>query len=311
MKFDENLAVLHGYLCGDGYISSLDKERCIKFSNTHLKLVEDFKKRTENIFNIKRRITVRKVKNKKVAYFYCATKKEVYEELIKYGPYYTENWRLPVDFLDRKGLSLWLRAFFDSEGWLQFRPHQTRTIAAHSLNHRGLLQIQTALKNVFGISSAVKKEKNRKISYLGIYGKDDITKFQKEINFLHTEKRNKLMVMTHSYLSYEWKFPEDKKELERFIKTIIEEKARFKLCRGKPFYIRFFSIIEDNLKKLSKNLYLLYGIRSKIYPSINGMGTLYYELSVQDIDSVKKMLKRGLIKNSIKGTLALQDPYRS
>src|SRR3989338_6557081 len=114
MKFDENLAAIHGYLCGDGYISSQDKEISIRFGNTCLRLVKDFKKRTEKIFSIKRKITLKKVKNRKDYYCYCATKKQIYKELILYGPYYTANWRLPIKFLNKKGLAVWLRAFFDS-----------------------------------------------------------------------------------------------------------------------------------------------------------------------------------------------------
>lgn len=311
MKFNQDLAAIHGYLCGDGYISSRNLEPCIKFTNTNLKLVKDFKKRIESLWNIKHRITIKKVKNKKDLYCYSATKKEIYEELIKYGPYHTENWEIPIKYLDRKGLRLWLRAFFDCEAWLQFRPHQTRTIAIHSLNHNGLIQIQKQLKDVFNINSVVTKRKTRNISYLGIYGKDDLIKFQKEINFLHDEKRKKLKNIINSYTVYIWQFPKEPDKLKKFIKNLIRKRARSKLCKGRPIYVRLFSIIEGNLKKLAKNLDNLYGIKSKIYRSVNGNGTVYYELSIQDIYSIKKMLENGLISKSLKAKLSFATSERS
>ncbi len=230
---------------------------------------------------------------------------------MKYEPYYTENWEIPIEFLDKQGLSLWLRAFFDSEGWLQFRPHQTRTIGVHSLNHKGLLQIRSLLKAVFGIDSIVKKRNGRNISYLGIYGKDDLTKFHKEIGFLHSEKRKKLPKIVNSYVDYTWKFPEGPIKLKNFIEHMLKKKAKPKLCRGKPIYVRFNSIKEDNLKKLSKHLYDLFKIKSKIYRCVNGHGTVYYELNIQEVESVRKMLENNLLNKSMKETLTFTNSHRS
>ncbi len=74
MKINQNLAAIHGYLCGDGYISGRDKEVCIRFSNTNLTLVKDFKKRFERLCDINHKITIKKVKNKKILYCYSGTK---------------------------------------------------------------------------------------------------------------------------------------------------------------------------------------------------------------------------------------------
>ncbi|MDP7141596.1 MAG: LAGLIDADG family homing endonuclease [Candidatus Woesearchaeota archaeon] len=311
MKINQNLAAIHGYLCGDGYISGRDKEVCIRFSNTNLTLVKDFKKRFERLCDINHKITIKKVKNKKILYCYSGTQNKIYEKLMKYEPYYTENWEIPIEFLDKQGLSLWLRAFFDSEGWLQFRPHQTRTIGVHSLNHKGLLQIRSLLKAVFGIDSIVKKRNGRNISYLGIYGKDDLTKFHKEIGFLHSEKRKKLPKIVNSYVDYTWKFPEGPIKLKNFIEHMLKKKAKPKLCRGKPIYVRFNSIKEDNLKKLSKHLYDLFKIKSKIYRCVNGHGTVYYELNIQEVESVRKMLENNLLNKSMKETLTFTNSHRS
>jgi len=305
MKFDSNFAAIHGYLCSDGYVSSKDKERSIRFSNTRLELVEDFKNKFEIVFDINRRIFIKKVINKKDSYHYNGTKKEIYNYVIKFGSYYAREWYLPIAYLDKKGLSLWLRAFFDSEGWLQLQGRQTRCISAHSINHKGLLQIQEELKKTFSIPSIVKKKKGRNISVIRIYGKDNLKIFHKEIGFLHKDKNKKLKDIIDSYPIYEWIFPEEEKKLKKFIQKLMNEKITSKLFIGKPRYLRLYSNIETNVLKLSELLHNLYNIKSKIYRCVNGKGTVYFELSIQDLNSVKIAFQQDLLNSKTKKRLSL------
>lgn len=56
MKFDENLAVVHAYLCADGYVlkNAEEKKRYVMgFRNTNLILLKDFQNKFEKVFGIK------------------------------------------------------------------------------------------------------------------------------------------------------------------------------------------------------------------------------------------------------------------
>ncbi|MBU2639608.1 MAG: hypothetical protein KKG75_02770 [Nanoarchaeota archaeon] len=309
MKFDEDLAAIHGYLCADGYVSSPKKKyHRVSFTNTDINLIEDFKKRFESIFGIEKKISITKGrKNWKDRYNYISDNKEIHFELCKFGSYYAREWSMPFN-LTKKEISLWLRAFFDSEGWLECEIGQNRRIGAESINHKGLNQIQNKLKEIFKIDSIIKIKKKGKISRLEIFGKNNIIKFSKNIGFIHTNKKKMLKKVILSYPIYEWKFPKNKEKLKEFIKKIVKKKAKIKQIKGKPTYVRLNSIIEKNFKKLSKLLYNKYKIKSKIYKCINGYGTVYYELDIQDINSIQKLIKNNLIKKSIVKELTLANP---
>ena len=55
MKFNEDLAAIHAYLCGDGYLTKPDKWKCyaIGLRNTNLILLKDFQNRFRKVFRVK------------------------------------------------------------------------------------------------------------------------------------------------------------------------------------------------------------------------------------------------------------------
>ncbi len=62
MKFDQNLAAIHGYLCGDGYViknpnTQKHKYYHIGLRNTNDVLLKDFQQKFKAVFNIEPRIT--------------------------------------------------------------------------------------------------------------------------------------------------------------------------------------------------------------------------------------------------------------
>src|SRR3989344_7646700 len=180
MKFDKNLAAIHGYLCSDGYVIKNPKHQKHKYyyiglRNTNKVLLEDFQQKFKAVFGIKPIITKDgrcKIQNK-----------GIYGTLTKEFSYYSYEWKLPK--LSKKNLRYWLRAFFDCEGWVENQPAKSRLIGADCCNKSGLSSIQEALKN-FNISSSIKKKKGRTIWRLTICGIEDLKKFHKYIGFFHS-----------------------------------------------------------------------------------------------------------------------------
>ena len=80
MKFDDNLAIVHAYLCADGYViknppTQKNKYYYIGFRNTNQKLLKDFQKRFKKYFKVKPRL----IKGERC----IVQNKETYENLVK------------------------------------------------------------------------------------------------------------------------------------------------------------------------------------------------------------------------------------
>jgi hypothetical protein len=289
MKFDKNLAAVHAYLCADGYVTKNPLERKKKYyriglRNTNQVLLKDFQKRFYNYFRVMPPI------RKDGRCEKCS--KEINELLLReFGSFYSWEWRMPK--LNKKLVRVWLRAYFDCEGWVFCKRHQNRHIGVDCVNEKGLNQVIKAL-NQLGIKTIKKFNKKRKIFRIFIYGKENIKKFRDNIGFLHPDKAEVLNDVIKDYMVYEWTFPTKEKECKKFIKKILEEKARIK----KPFYIRLISREKRNLKKLRYLLKKFYNIDSLLYNCVNGIGTKYYEIDINQKEEVKKI--KGLVPKVFK-----------
>lgn len=288
MKFNENLAAVHAYLCADGYVIKNNRLKYywIGFRNTNSVLLKDFQKRFEKIFKFEP--SLRKDGR------YEKNSKEVYERLInEFGSFYSKEWRMPD--LNKKLLRVWLRAYFDCEGWVFCKTHQNRHIGLDSINKKGINQIIVEL-NKLGIKTIKKINEKRKMYRIFIYGKDNLFKFKEKIGFLHPEKTKKLDNSIKDYVVYEWHFPKKEDECKKFIKRILKEKVRIR----KPYYLRIISKEEKNLSTLSNLLKKFYDINCLLYRSINGIGTVYYELDINRKDEIQKLINLNLIPNIFK-----------
>ena len=288
MKFDENLATIHAYLCADGYVIKNPKVQRQKyyyvgFRNTNLILLKDFQKKFKKIFGVKP--SLREGERCIIG------SKEIYKRLIgEFNSFYSSEWQMPK--LNKKLSNFWLRAFFDCEGWVFCKSHQNRHIGLDSINEKGLDQIIVSL-NKKGIKTIKKTNKKRKMYRIFIYGKENLRLFQKEINFLHPGKREKLKEVIGDYVVYTWDFPKDENKSRRVIKKLFYQKAKIR----KKKYIRIISKEERNLKKLKKLLKKFYRIECLIYNRVNGLGTSYYELNINRIKEIEKLINLKLIPN--------------
>lgn len=263
MKFNQELASIHAYLCADGYVIRNPPDQKHKYyhiglRNTNLILLNDFKNKFKKIFGIKPHITNDgrcRVQNK-----------EVYYILTKTFSYYSDKWTLPR--LSRKNLREWLRSFFDCEAWVYVKEHQDRHIGLDSINKKGIEEIRKALLK-FEIQSRLKFINKKSIYRLYIYGKNNLINFNMCMGFLHKEKNKKLKEAINSYMKYVWEF--------KNFEDLFKRKARF---REKLNAIRLTSKLEENLKNTRRILREEYNIKSKIYKRINGYKTVYYELAI-------------------------------
>lgn len=292
MKFDENLAAVHAYLCADGYviknpITQKQKYYVIGFRNTNLVLLENFRKVFYQYFGVKPHL---------ISGQRCRIgSKILYEELTKYfGSFYSWEWSMPK--LDQRFTRIWLRAYFDCDGWVFCKSHQNRMIGLDCVNIHGLSQIKKALFGL-GISSIIKKRSTRNIFSLGIYGRNNLIKFNEKIGFLHPDKKEKLETALRDYVNYDWIFPMENSALVSFVSNLIKSKAKIKRPEG---IFRIISNKENNLLKLQEYLIEIYSIESKINRRVNGIGTSYFQLNINKKSEVNKLMKYGLITEEYK-----------
>jgi len=292
MEFDENLAAIHGYLCSDGYVirnppTQKNKYYYIGFRNTELELLKDFQERFNNYFKVKPRLLPGER---------CVVqRKELYWALTKkFSSFYSREWSMPK--LNKKLSAIWLKAFFDCEGWVYCKSHQNRHVSADSINKEGLQQVKNALQNL-GIKCKIRGRRNRNIYTINIFGKENITRFKKKVGFLHPKKKQKLDDTINDFVIYEWNFPDNKKELVIFTRNIMKNKARMK---KNSCIFRLISNREVNLIMLQETLKKIFCIESRINRSVNGIGTVYYEMSINKNSEINKLIKSNLINEELK-----------
>jgi hypothetical protein len=288
MEIEENLVAVHAYLCADGYVIKGEKRKYYRvgFRNTNLTLLKDFKIRFEKIFKDKIKLREGERCEK------CS--KKIYLKLTeKFGSFYSKEWKTIK--LSKRLSQIWLRAFFDCEGWVYNKTHQNRHIGLDIINEEGLDEIIKML-NLLGIRTIKKVVKRGKMFRLFIYGRENLIEFREKIGFLHPDKKKKLNEAIADYVNYFWNFPKEEKECRTFIRNILKQKARIK----KPYYVRIICKEKINLDTLQKFLKKFYGVNCIVYKSVNGLGTTYHELDICRRGEVKKLVKNKRIPNVFK-----------
>lgn len=266
MRFTPELAAVHGYLCGDGYVCKhkpfqKHKYYHIGFRNTNQFLLKDFQKKFQICFGLIPYIVEGRCR---------IQNKQIYSQLTKEYSYYSYEWKLPQ--LNMRNAGCWLRAFFDCEGWVENRPGKSRLIGLECCNKQGLYQVQSQLLR-FGISTTVKKKTSRRIWRLTICGRKKLELFQQNIGFLHPEKKKKLQEALYSYQNFTWDVPTSYKELLIFI----EKQGRVRESRRE---IRLFSVKKENLLRLAKALNS-FQLPTKLFgPWKSSTGSKYYCLTI-------------------------------
>ena len=292
MIFDENLAAVHAYLCADGYvirnpINQRKKYYRIGLRNTNLDLLEDFQKKFYAYFKEKPHISPGQR---------CQLgSKKIYLELTSnFGSFYSWKWSMPN--LDKQLYSIWLRSYFDCEGWVTLKSRSNRMIGLECVNRSGILQIKMALRYL-GIASKIKKRNTRNIYSLSIYGQENLNLFKQKIGFFHPEKIIKLDKALEDYVDYTWKFPLGIYEKTNFIRDLMKNKATMKRPNG---IFRVISNTELNILKLQEGLKEIFDIKGICNKRKNGKGNEYFELSINKKDDVFKLINQDLLREEFK-----------
>jgi hypothetical protein len=288
MKLDKNLVSVHAYLCADGYViknpeTQKHKYFCIGLRNTNLALLKDFQEKFEKRFNVKPHL----IKGER-----CRIgSKKIYEILTKkFGSFYSWEWKMPK--LNKNLSKVWLRTYFDCEGWVFCKTHQNRHIGIDCVNERGINQIISALDNL-NIKTIKKYIKKRNIYRVLIYGKDNLNNFCEKIGFLHPDKSKRLKEVIDDFVIYKWNFPKEERECKKFVFNILKDKLKIK----KPYYVRIISKEETNLNNLIYYLNKFYNVEGKMYKRVNGRGTIYYEININKKKEIEKLINHEIIKD--------------
>jgi len=182
-------AGIHAYLVSDGNIKASKPRRdesyrrvSLEFWNTNSVLLRDFANRVRQVYgygawmDFKRgRVEVRRV--------------AVVQDLLKYGPYGSRKWTIPREIMDADSdvRREWVRCFGDAEGHVSKSKNE---IAVKSVNLSGLQKFKRMLSGL-GIFSRINGP------YEGAYvlkvsRTSDVKRYAETINFLDSEKRERL-----------------------------------------------------------------------------------------------------------------------
>jgi hypothetical protein len=289
MENSSDFAAVHAYLCADGYVirnpeTQKQKYYYIGLRNTNKTLLLDFQEKFEKVFDVKPYL------NKDVDRCSVGSKSIYFNIVNNYGSFHSREWNVLKD-MNKEQAALWLRAFFDCEGWVSAQRAKNRCISAESVNHDGLQQIAEVLKNLFNINTTIRERSKRDTAAISIYGKDQLIKFEKEVGFLHGAKKKKLRDAINTFVEYTWHFPKDEEKLVKYIQELMLSKATAKNATT----LRVNSIKKENLKILSENLQTLFDIKSSVYgPWKNGYGTEYNEMYIYGTE-IENVIRNGLL----------------
>ena len=198
-KITPEMARIHAHICGDGCvytkilklskrklsrhkrINPYEKIWVMEYTNTENLLRQEFITDIKISFN-------RKSYNYSKYYRVTLTHCKWIIDFLELDNKNSYNWKIPKDILNSKRLSThWLRAFFDDESTVT---QKQKMIRIKSMNLYGLKQILFMLKN-HGIYSKITGQNCDKSWYLNIY-RNDLKQYEKQIGFLHPQKREKL-----------------------------------------------------------------------------------------------------------------------
>ena len=188
----ELTAELCGFLAADGSVF-IRKEKTgkthyeFKFYPDHESVLKRFLYIFEKLYGV-----VPHVKN--MGNYFCVQiqNKKACIDLLKLAKFGSLSWTIPeIIKNDRKSARLWLRAYFDSDGYVG-----KKYIQLQSVNERGLKEISKLL-TIWNIETKIyrykRPNKNWNVNYLlNINKRQGRLKFLKTIGFTHKVKLNKL-----------------------------------------------------------------------------------------------------------------------
>lgn len=175
---------------GDGSVTVREEKNgnvhhSISFFPDNKKMLNAFLTAFQKVYNRQPKI------KKEQKYFSVRIEsKPITLDLLQHGSFRSLEWKIP-EFKERGSKIEWLRAFYDSEGYVG-----PKTITVQSVNNKGLEQVKNLL-NEFGIQSRLYSYQRKQITWntnyiLHITREEDRRRFLNEVGFNHSRKLKKL-----------------------------------------------------------------------------------------------------------------------
>lgn len=171
-----------------------DTNYWLKFDSKNQQELDAFSKDIEDVYGLKTKEEFKRSgKNPtKMLKHVFVRSKLAFDDMQKYGPFYSENWRVPQQIKESsKELKReFLRVFAEDEGTVLV---DRKEIRIYSINENGLGELRKLLEE-FGIETRIKNGYGlrRNVFGLVIKGRDDLIKFGELIGFRSEEKSKKL-----------------------------------------------------------------------------------------------------------------------
>lgn len=181
---DEDLALVYGYLVGDGCLSA---GNTILFSNIGDSILDNYKRIMIDKFKVKN------IVHRKNSYDYVITDKYLKEYLSKIGLKNNLSYDKEVPFeifkCSKSVVAAFLRGLFDTDGTVN-----NATVSFSSVSYKLIHQVQMLLLN-YGIISTIKKHNTKSkfgVCYMLSIGSTNINLFMDNIGFGLEYKQSKL-----------------------------------------------------------------------------------------------------------------------
>lgn len=198
IRLNKDLAYILGVIGpGDGYVH----KSIVGLESVDKEFVEEFRRCLESITGLKcsslKLIKPRKP-NRKIRYLIRLTSKKFAEFLVHFEvPFKEKNWKVPkmIKHSPPKVKATYLRAFADSQGWIQ-----PRCIGLCVKNTTGLKEIQKMFEDLeisTGFSSRAKA------SRVYITGRENLEIFAKKVGFVIKRKKEELESMLANYKQHQ------------------------------------------------------------------------------------------------------------
>ncbi|NIO22636.1 MAG: hypothetical protein GTN38_01230 [Candidatus Aenigmarchaeota archaeon] len=179
-------------LKADGSVFKSNTDYVVSYDSSNLQEIQRTSSDISKVYGLRVKILRhRSGKNpQKLLYKMFVRSKLMYEDLLLYGKYRSENWEVPTEILnaiiDIK--REFLRTFFEDEGTVL-----KNEIRLYSINKIGLTKIQELLRE-FEIESVIRGGfgLKRNVHAISIGKKQERAKFSSLIGFLSEEKNRKL-----------------------------------------------------------------------------------------------------------------------
>ena len=197
-----NFARCLAKISGDGYLS----KKYVRYSNTCSVLIEEFVKDMEQEFSF---VHFTKGTTNTGTPFVQFSNKAITEQFLNHLPDFHSSAIYIPESVKKVGKHVkreYIRAFYDDEGCAALRIFgKTKEWKRNITLTSNSLQMLEEIKSVFLIdfsiacNKIIRNKKQDRAYVLGISGKENITKFYREIGFIHPKKKELLDIMLKSY----------------------------------------------------------------------------------------------------------------